>query len=153
MQPEIQIYAGNKYIFDVSDSSMDTHQFRLSTTSDGVHGGGSQYTSASWTESGTSGTAGATATASALNARRLVIISDVPGVLDKNNNLISEINSNKVKEMIKIGEISGGMIPKLNNAINIAHKVKGTVIIDGRVIHSILYELLSDKGSGTLIRK
>ena len=95
----------------------------------------------------------ATATASALNARRLVIISDVPGVLDKNNNLISEINSNKVKEMIKIGEISGGMIPKLNNAINIAHKVKGTVIIDGRVIHSILYELLSDKGSGTLIRK
>ena len=95
----------------------------------------------------------ATATASALNARRLVIISDVPGVLDKNNNLISEINSNKVKEMIKIGAISGGMIPKLNNAINIAHKVKGTVIIDGRVIHSILYELLSDKGSGTLIRK
>ena len=95
----------------------------------------------------------ATATASALNARRLIIISDVPGVLDKNNNLISEINSNKVKEMIKIGAISGGMIPKLNNAINIAHKVKGTVIIDGRVIHSILYELLSDKGSGTLIRK
>ena len=95
----------------------------------------------------------ATAIASALNARRLVIISDVAGVLDKDNNLISEINSNKVKEMIKIGEISGGMIPKLNNAISIAHKVKGTVIIDGRVIHSILYELLSDKGSGTLIRK
>ena len=95
----------------------------------------------------------ATAIASALNARRLVIISDVAGVLDKDNNLISEINSNKVKEMIKIGEISGGMIPKLNNAISIAHKVKGTVIIDGRVIHSILHELLSDKGSGTLIRK
>ena len=95
----------------------------------------------------------ATATASALNARRLVIISDVAGVLDKDNNLISEINSNKVKEMIKIGEISGGMIPKLNNAISIADKVKGTVIIDGRIIHSILHELLSDKGSGTLIRK
>ena len=95
----------------------------------------------------------ATAIASALNAIRLVIISDVSGVLDKDNNLISEINSNKVKEMIKIGEISGGMIPKLNNAISIAHKVKGTVIIDGRVIHSILHELLSDKGSGTLIRK
>ena len=95
----------------------------------------------------------ATAIASALNARRLVIISDVAGVLDKDNNLISEINSNKVKEMIKIGEISGGMIPKLNNAISIAHKVKGTVIIDGRVMHSILHELLSDKGSGTLIRK
>ena len=45
------------------------------------------------------------------------------------------------------------MIPKLNNAISIAHKVKGTVIIDGRIVHSILHELLSDKGSGTLIRK
>ncbi len=95
----------------------------------------------------------ATATASALNARRLIIISDVAGVLDKDNNLISEINSNKVKEMIVSGEISGGMLPKLNNAISIASKVKGTVIIDGRTMHSILHELLSDKGSGTLIRK
>jgi len=91
--------------------------------------------------------------ASSLNARRLIIISDVAGVLNKDNNLISEINSIKAKEMIKNGEISGGMIPKINNAINIADKVKGTVIIDGRVMHSILHELLSDKGSGTLIRK
>ena len=91
--------------------------------------------------------------ASSLNARRLIIISDVAGVLNKDNNLISEINSIKAKEMIKNGEISGGMIPKINNAINIADKVKGTVIIDGRVVHSILHELLSDKGSGTLIRK
>ena len=62
LTPDLDIYAGNKYIFDVSDSSNSGHQFRLSTTANGTGGGGSQYTSASWTESGTSGTAGATAT-------------------------------------------------------------------------------------------
>lgn len=62
LTPDLDIYAGNKYIFDVSDSSNAGHQFRLSTTVDGTGGGGSQYTTASWTESGTSGTAGATAT-------------------------------------------------------------------------------------------
>ena len=90
--------------------------------------------------------------ASSLNARRLIMISDVPGVLDKDNKLISEINSAKAAEMIASGEITQGMVVKINNAINVANKVKGTVIIDGRVAHSILYELLSDKGSGTLIR-
>ena len=94
----------------------------------------------------------ATFVASSINARRLIMISDVPGVLDKNNNLISEINSAKAEEMIASGEITQGMVVKINNAINVADKVKGTVIIDGRVVHSILYELLSDKGSGTLIR-
>ena len=94
----------------------------------------------------------ATFVASSLNARRLIIISDVAGVLDKDNNLISEINSAKAAEMIASGEITQGMVVKINNAINVANKVKGTVIIDGRVVHSILYELLSDKGSGTLIR-
>ena len=95
----------------------------------------------------------ATFVASSLNARRLIMISDVAGVLDKENNLISEINSTKAKEMISSGEITQGMLVKINNAINVADKVKGTVIIDGRVVHSILYELLSDKGSGTLIRE
>ena len=94
----------------------------------------------------------ATFVASALNARRLIMISDVAGVLDKESNLISEINSAKAKEMISSGEITQGMLVKINNAINVADKVKGTVIIDGRAEHSILYELLSDKGSGTLIR-
>ena len=94
----------------------------------------------------------ATSVASSLNARRLIMISDVAGVLDKENNLISEINSAKAKEMISSGEITQGMLVKINNAINVADKVKGTVIIDGRAEHSILYELLSDKGSGTLIR-
>ena len=95
----------------------------------------------------------ATFVASSLNARRLIIISDVAGVMDKDNNLISEINSSKVKEMIKRGEISGGMQVKLNSAINISHKVKGTVIISGKKTRSLLFELLSDSGAGTLIRK
>ena len=94
----------------------------------------------------------ATFVASSLNARRLIMISDVAGVLNKDNKLISEINSAKAAEMIASGEITQGMVVKINNAINVANKVKGTVIIDGRVAHSILYELLSDKGSGTLIR-
>ena len=94
------------------------------------------------------------AIAKELRARRLLIVSDVEGVLDKNQNLISEINSLKANEMISNDIITGGMIPKINNCIDVASKgVKGVVIIDGRKAHSILFELLSDKGSGTLIRK
>jgi acetylglutamate kinase len=89
-----------------------------------------------------------------LKARRLMIISDVEGVLDNEKKLISEINSQKAKELIYQEVISGGMIPKINNCLNVASNgVKGVVIIDGRKNHSILFELLSDKGSGTLIRK
>jgi len=94
------------------------------------------------------------AIAKQLKARRLLIISDVEGVLDKNKNLISEINSSKANKMINNDVISGGMIPKVNNCIDVASNgVKGVVIIDGRKSHSILFELLSDIGSGTLIRK
>ena len=94
------------------------------------------------------------AIAKELNARRLLIISDVEGVLDKNKKLITEINSKKAKEMINNGIISGGMIPKINNCLDVASNgVKGVVIIDGRKPHSILFELLSDKGAGTLIRE
>jgi acetylglutamate kinase len=93
------------------------------------------------------------AIAKKLNARRLIIISDVEGVLDNNKKLISEINTNKINELIKNEIISGGMIPKINNCLDVASNgVKGVCIIDGRLNHSILFELLSDKGSGTLIR-
>ena len=93
------------------------------------------------------------AIAKKLNARRLIIMSDVEGVLDDNKRLISEINSNKISELIKNETISGGMIPKINNCLDVASNgVKGVCIIDGRLNHSILFELLSDKGSGTLIR-
>jgi acetylglutamate kinase len=89
-----------------------------------------------------------------LKARRLLIISDVEGVLDEDNKLIAEIDSAKAKEMINGGVISGGMIPKINNCLDVASNgVKGVVIIDGRKNHSMLFELLSDKGSGTLIRE
>ena len=93
------------------------------------------------------------AIAKKLNARRLIIMSDVEGVLDDNKSLISEINSNRINELIKNETISGGMIPKINNCLDVASNgVKGVCIIDGRLDHSILFELLSDKGSGTLIR-
>ena len=89
-----------------------------------------------------------------LKARRLMIISDVEGVLDNEKKLIPEINSQKAKELIDQKVISGGMIPKISNCLDVASNgVKGVVIIDGRKNHSILFELLSDKGSGTLIRQ
>ena len=93
------------------------------------------------------------AIAKKLNARRLIIMSDVEGVLDNDKKLISEINTNKISELIKNETISGGMIPKINNCLDVANNgVKGVCIIDGRLKHSVLFELLSDKGSGTLIR-
>ena len=94
------------------------------------------------------------AVAKELKARRLLIISDVEGVLDQDKKLIAEINSLKAKNMINKDIISGGMIPKINNCIDVASNgVKGVVIIDGRKNHSILLELLSEKGAGTLIRE
>jgi acetylglutamate kinase len=89
-----------------------------------------------------------------LKARRLMIISDVEGVLDSEKKLIPEINSKKANEFIDQEVISGGMIPKIINCLDVASNgVKGVVIIDGRKNHSLLFELLSDKGSGTLIRE
>ena len=94
------------------------------------------------------------AIAKKLNARRLIIMSDIEGVLDNDKKLISEINTNRINELIKNETIFGGMIPKIKNCLDVASNgVKGVVIIDGRKNHSILFELLSKKGAGTLIRK
>ena len=94
------------------------------------------------------------AVAKTLNARRLIIMSDIEGVMDNDKKLISEINTNKINELIKNETIFGGMIPKIRNCLDVASNgVKGVVIIDGRKNHSILFELLSKKGSGSLIRK
>ena len=94
------------------------------------------------------------AVAKTLNSRRLLLMTDVEGVLDKNKKLISEINSKIAKEMIKDGTIIGGMIPKINTCIDaVSNGVTGVVIVDGRKPHSILFELFSDKGAGTLIRE
>ena len=89
-----------------------------------------------------------------IEARRLIIMSDVEGVLNNDQKLITEINSASIKKLIENETITGGMIPKIKNCLDVASNgVKGVVIIDGRKNHSILFELLSDKGSGTLIRQ
>ena len=89
-----------------------------------------------------------------LNSRRLLLMTDVKGVLDKDKKLIPEINSLIAEKMLKDGDISGGMIPKINTCIDaVKNGVTGVVIVDGRKPHSILFELFSDKGAGTLIRK
>ena len=81
-------------------------------------------------------------------------MNDVKGVCDKDKKLISEINPNQAIQMMNEDVIIGGMIPKINTCIDAVNNgVRGVVIIDGRRPNSILYELFSDQGSGTLIRK
>jgi acetylglutamate kinase len=89
-----------------------------------------------------------------LRSRRLLLMTDVEGVYDKDKKLISEIKPMDAEKLIYNETISEGMIPKIRTCINaIDNGVKGVVIIDGRKPHSILFELFSDEGSGTLIRK
>ena len=96
----------------------------------------------------------AAAIAKSLKSRRLLLMTDVSGVYDENKKLINEINSAEAKDLIDQRIVEGGMIPKLLNSIDaIENGVKGVVIIDGRKLHSILYEIFSDEGAGTLIRK
>jgi len=97
-------------------------------------------------------TAGALATS--LKSRRLMLMTDVEGVYDQNKKLISEIKPTEAEKLIYNETISEGMIPKIRTCINAVNNgVRGVVVIDGRKPHSILFELFSDKGSGTLIRK
>ena len=94
------------------------------------------------------------ALAVSLKSRRLLLMTDVEGVYDENEKLISEIKSAEAEKLIYNQTIHGGMIPKIRTCINaVNNSVRGVVIIDGRRQHSILFELFSDKGSGTLIRK
>ena len=94
------------------------------------------------------------AIAKELKARRLLLMTDVEGVLDESKNLISEINSSMANEMLKNKTIAGGMIPKIKTCLDAVNNgVTGVVIVDGRKQHSILFEIFSDKGAGTLIRK
>ncbi|MDP6440434.1 MAG: acetylglutamate kinase [Pelagibacteraceae bacterium] len=94
------------------------------------------------------------ALATNLKSRRLLLMTDVKGVYDENNELISEIRSAQAEKLIYNEIIHGGMIPKIRTCVNVLNNnVKGVVIIDGRKPHSILFELFSDQGAGTLIRK
>jgi len=94
------------------------------------------------------------ALATSLKSRRLMLMTDVEGVYNKSKKLISEIKADEAEKLIYDETISEGMIPKIRTCINAVNNgVKGVVVIDGRKPHSILFELFSDKGSGTLIRK
>ena len=99
------------------------------------------------------GDTAAGAIAKSLKSRRLLLMTNVEGVLDKKNELVSEISTSKILEMIKDGTITGGMIPKINTCLDsVNNGVRGVVIMDGRKPHSILNEIFSDTGAGTLIR-
>ena len=92
--------------------------------------------------------------AKSLKSRRLLLMTNVEGVLDKNSKLVQEISSSEILKMIKDETITEGMIPKINTCLDcINNGVTAVGIIDARPKHSILFELFSDKGSGTLIRK
>jgi len=100
------------------------------------------------------GDTAAGAIAKSLKSRRLLLMTNVEGVLDKDKKLIEEISSPKILEMIKNETITGGMIPKINTCLDAVNNgVTAVGIIDARPQHSLLFEIFSDKGSGTLIRK
>ncbi len=100
------------------------------------------------------GDTAAGAIAKSLKSRRLLLMTNIEGVLDKEKNLIEEITSSEILQMIKDEIITEGMIPKINTCLDaINNEVTAVGIIDGRKKHSVLFEIFSDKGSGTLIRK
>ena len=100
------------------------------------------------------GDTAAGAIAKSLKSRRLLLMTNVEGVLDKDKQLINEISSSEVLKMIENNTITEGMIPKINTCLDAVNNgVTAVGIIDGRKQHSILFEIFSDKGSGTLIRK
>ena len=100
------------------------------------------------------GDTAAGAVAKSLRSRRLLLMTNVEGVLDKEKKLIEEISSSEILEMIKNETITEGMIPKINTCLDAVNNgVTAVGIIDGRKKHSLLFEIFSDKGSGTLIRK
>jgi acetylglutamate kinase len=94
------------------------------------------------------------AIAGALKAKRFLLLTDVPGVLDKSNKLIEKLSVSDVRRLIADGTISGGMIPKVETCLYaIEQGVEGVVILDGKVQHAVLLELLTDHGAGTLIHR
>jgi acetylglutamate kinase len=94
------------------------------------------------------------AIAGALGAKRLLLLTDVPGVLDKSKSLIRELSADDARRLIADGTVSGGMIPKVETCLYALEQgVEGVVILDGRVPHAVLLELLTDHGAGTLMRR
>ena len=94
------------------------------------------------------------AIAGALNAQRLLMLTDVPGVLDAKKNLIADLTLAQIQALIADGTINGGMIPKVQTCVEaVMQGVKGATIIDGRVPHALLLELFTEGGIGTMIHK
>ena len=94
------------------------------------------------------------AVAGALKAKRLLLLTDVAGVFDKSKKLIKELTADEARALIADGTISGGMIPKVETCIEALDQgVEGVVILDGKVPHAVLIELLTDYGAGTLITR
>ena len=94
------------------------------------------------------------AIAGAMTAKRLLLLTDVPGVLDKNKNLIPEMTIEDCRRLIADGTITDGMIPKIETCIYALERgVEAVVILDGKVPHAVLLELFTDHGAGTLIRR
>ena len=100
------------------------------------------------------GDTAASAIAKKLKSRRLLLMTNVEGVYDDRKNLISEIKPYDMENLVKLKIVQGGMLPKIKNCIDaVENGVRGVVILDGRKPRSILKEIFSDKGAGTLIRK
>ncbi|HLC08264.1 MAG TPA: acetylglutamate kinase [Methyloceanibacter sp.] len=96
----------------------------------------------------------AAALATAMKAKRLLLLTDVEGVLDKNGQLIKSLTTAEAQSLIEDGTISGGMIPKIEGCLDvIAEGVEAVVIINGRVPHAVLLELFTEHGAGTLIER
>jgi len=94
------------------------------------------------------------AVAGALKAKRLLFLTDVPGVLDKDKKLIKHLRIDEIHVLIADGTITGGMIPKVETCIYAVERgVEGVVILDGKIPHAVLIELLTDGGAGTLITR
>jgi acetylglutamate kinase len=120
-----------------------------------VHGGGPQIaTSTNGQTLNINADTFAGAIAGALKAKRLLLLTDVPGVLDKSKKLIPELSIKDARKLIADGTISGGMIPKVETCIYALEQgVQGVVIIDGKMQHAVLLELFTNQGTGTLIHK
>ena len=94
------------------------------------------------------------AIAGAMKAKRLLLLTDVPGVLDKDKKLIPVLTIEDCRRLIADGTVTGGMIPKIETCIYAIEKgVEAVVILDGKVPHAVLLELLTDHGAGTMIRR
>jgi acetylglutamate kinase len=88
-----------------------------------------------------------------LNAEKLVMMTNIPGVMDKEGNLLTDLSAREIDAFFEDGTISGGMLPKISSALDAAKSgVRSVHIIDGRIEHSVLLEILTEQPFGTMIR-